>query len=200
MRTPVSKLDQTQLEARQFTDQVDRDRQKKTGEVFTPQYLVDEMINRVPGILNPGTTVLEPAAGDGNIVARLIERKIQEGKCSPEQAISDVHACEYMVDNRNAIVKRIEHVVTEAGFEWTDRLAKMTEMNVAYCNTVDPWDTTEGRKFPGWLVLAIPAKDWLDLRCKSKFAKGSNLFADKTIQAEREIAGSSGVPQFMLDL
>lgn len=55
-------------------------RMKQTGEVFTPRELIDEMLDKLPAdAWEAGKTFFEPAAGDGNFVIAVLERKIAAG-------------------------------------------------------------------------------------------------------------------------
>ncbi|AUE22644.1 hypothetical protein Ah1_00103 [Aeromonas phage Ah1] len=147
-------------DARTFTGPISRDRQKKTDEVFTPIHIVDHMIDMVSDVDNLGVTMFEPAAGDGNFVVRVIERKIKKAgvtRSNAIQAVSDVYACEYMRDNWEAIIARIGALLAELNLtsDWqTDEIRDIALNNIAYCNTIDHTDISEGRKYPDWLLEA----------------------------------------------
>lgn len=58
-----------------------RDRVKAYGEVFTPRYMVDQMLDLVSEDLETGPgfvdkTFLEPSAGDGNFLVAILRRKL----------------------------------------------------------------------------------------------------------------------------
>ena len=55
----------------------DKDKSNKFGEVFTPLWLVDEMINRVSDYdwKNPNTTTLDLCAGYGQFTIRMLRKK-----------------------------------------------------------------------------------------------------------------------------
>ena len=56
------------------------DRIKKNGEVFTPDWLVKEMLGKLPeDAWEPDKTFLEPAGGDGNFVEAIIKEKVSRG-------------------------------------------------------------------------------------------------------------------------
>ena len=77
-----------------------KDRIKKTGEVFTPIGLVDDILDKLPPeqFSDPTKTFLDPAAGDGNFLVRVLARKIANGS-SAEQAASTTYGVELMEDN-----------------------------------------------------------------------------------------------------
>ena len=84
-------------------------RVKKTGEVFTPPSLVDEMLAKLPEEMwEPHRTFIDNSAGDGNIIVRIISWKVSKGS-TIEQALSTTFAVEYMEDN----VKRLRERVLE---------------------------------------------------------------------------------------
>ena len=76
------------------------ERIKATGEVFTPQWLVDEMLDKLPQdvFANPEKIFIDPACGDGNFLVRVLERKIQNGS-TPLQALQNIYGIDIMPDN-----------------------------------------------------------------------------------------------------
>ena len=121
-------------------------RMKQTGEVFTPRELIDEMLDKLPTeVWGAGKTFLEPAAGDGNFVIAVLERKLTAG-CSPTQAIQDVYAIEYMKDNVQVMRRRVLDLIGHT--EWHKKLVRK---HIAHANTLDPFDTTDGRRYPKWM-------------------------------------------------
>jgi hypothetical protein len=87
----------------------DKKRVKKTGEVFTPPSLIDEILTRLPEEMwEPHRTFIDNSAGDGNMIIRIISWKVSKGS-TIEQAMSTTFAVEYMEDN----VKRLRERVLE---------------------------------------------------------------------------------------
>lgn len=88
-----------------------KERVQQHGEVFTPQWMVQKMLD-VEGIKqaceNIDATFLEPAAGDGNFLVAILERKL---KVVTEQfserhwgtkslfALSSIYGIEFLADN-----------------------------------------------------------------------------------------------------
>ncbi|MCR1981439.1 hypothetical protein NSA53_04195 [Cellulosimicrobium cellulans] len=88
-------------------------RVKAHGEVFTPRRMVDQMLDLVREDLEDGSgfvdaTVLEPAAGDGNFLVAILQRKL----CAIEQhfpqdrwseeslfALASIYGIELLEDN-----------------------------------------------------------------------------------------------------
>lgn len=186
---------------RSYSGLITRERQKKTGEFFTPDVLIDKMIDRAgETILEMGKTMFEPAAGDGNILARYITRRVQynvergvQAAVAAADAIRNVYACEYMKDNRDAIVRRLLDLAVEYGCITTGKrpncaLRAAVRDHVVYCNTVDPWDTSEGRSYPAWLIEAIPSDRWVYMRKKSKnYKENKSLHYKKCAEADAEL-------------
>lgn len=90
-----------------------RHRVKTYGEVFTPRYMVDRMLDLVREELETGSdfvdkTFLEPAAGDGNFLVAILRRKLQaiERRLSPDEwlhaslfALASIYGVEFLEDN-----------------------------------------------------------------------------------------------------
>lgn len=90
-----------------------RDRVKAHGEVFTPRYMVDQMLDLVSEDLETGPdfvdkTFLEPSAGDGNFLVAILRRKLEAiEKRYPAEAwsheslfaLASIYAIELLEDN-----------------------------------------------------------------------------------------------------
>lgn len=90
-----------------------RDRVKAYGEVLTPRYMVDRMLDLVREELEAGPdfvdkTFLEPAAGDGNFLVAILHRKLWaiEKQYSTEEwpvtslfAVASIYGIELLEDN-----------------------------------------------------------------------------------------------------
>lgn len=90
-----------------------RDRVKAYGEVLTPRHMVHRMLDLVQEDLEEGRefvdkTFLEPAAGDGNFLVAILERKLQaiektfEPREWPEAslfALASIYGIELLKDN-----------------------------------------------------------------------------------------------------
>lgn len=86
-------------------------RVQQHGEVFTPKWMVDLMLD-IPEIKKAcetvNTTFLEPAAGDGNFLLAILERKLQaitqqyhkkNWKTKSLFALASIYGIEYLEDN-----------------------------------------------------------------------------------------------------
>lgn len=90
-----------------------RHRVKTYGEVFTPRYMVDQMLDLVREGLETGPdfvdkTFLEPAAGDGNFLVAILRRKLAaiEQRYDQEEwrqeslfALASIYGIELLDDN-----------------------------------------------------------------------------------------------------
>lgn len=90
-----------------------RHRVKAYGEVFTPRHMVDQMLDLVRAELETGAdfvdkTFLEPAAGDGNFLVAILQRKLRAVETQfsrdrwPETslfALASIYGIELLEDN-----------------------------------------------------------------------------------------------------
>ena len=88
-----------------------KDRIKSTGEVFTPVELVDEILDKLPPELftDPTKTFIDPAAGNGNFVVRVILRKLAYNS-TVYDAVRTTYAVELMQDNVDLMHERIHEL------------------------------------------------------------------------------------------
>jgi len=86
----------------EYMSGIDRDksRTKETGEVFTPTPLVQEMLDKLPEevFTNPTKTFLDPSCGDGQFLAEVLIRKL-ENNIPYDQALSTIYGVDLMADN-----------------------------------------------------------------------------------------------------
>lgn len=143
--------------ARTGSDQITVERQKQTGEVFTPAELINQMLDQVDtSLFQPGKTFLEPAAGDGNMVVEYLKRKLKHG-CTPTEALQDVFAVEYMKDNLEAMRKRVLDLCGRT----TEHEAIVNEQ-IVHANFLDELDTEDGRRYPKWLRSQMYIEDFFE--------------------------------------
>lgn len=80
---------------------ISKERIKKFAEVFTPDWVVDDMVNNVescsPDTLRNGT-VLEPACGEGPFLQNILIRKLIYG-VPPTEALKTLYGVELLADN-----------------------------------------------------------------------------------------------------
>lgn len=78
--------------------------QKQKGQYFTPDDIVDKMINFTD--LDWKGMIFEPTAGDGNIVMKILEKKVSIGM-TPQEAIDTTYANEFDEAPYNDMVNRV---------------------------------------------------------------------------------------------
>jgi len=92
--------------------QRDKLRVKETAEVFTPTWLVQQMLDKLESenselFTNPNKTFLDPSCGDGQFLSEVIIRKMERSGCSLEQALSTTYGVELMEDNVKMCKERL---------------------------------------------------------------------------------------------
>ena len=78
----------------------EKSRVKATGEIFTPTPLVEEILDKMDPELfkDPTKTFLDPSGGDGQFLASVLYRKLQNG-IDFETALSTLYSVDLMEDN-----------------------------------------------------------------------------------------------------
>jgi hypothetical protein len=142
-----------------------RERVKAHGEVFTPRHMVDQMLDLVQVELESGPdfvdkTFLEPAAGDGNFLLAILERKLAAvAKHFPASswpyeslfALASIYGIEFLEDNhvsaKNSMLEEFEHFHASRDTPYVPRplLAKAAEFiidsNIVQGNTLTGLDS-----------------------------------------------------------
>lgn len=110
-----------------------KERITKNGEVFTPFSVIDQMISKIPEEQwkDPKARFLDPTAGSGNILVRMLEKRLASG-ISTEDAVKTLYGVELMQDNRDLCVKRILEIVGP-------KYAKIVNHNIV-CADFFKWD------------------------------------------------------------
>lgn len=113
-----------------------KDRIKKTGEVFTPSWLVKEMLEALPleVFQDPSKTFLDPACGDGNFLVQVVQKKIDCG-AKPLQAMHTTYGVELMPDNVQECKRRLKELVISneprhKNTKWHEDLDKILDHNI----------------------------------------------------------------------
>lgn len=114
-----------------------KDRVKKHGEVFTPDWVVKEMCDLVgeEGAWdNIDNTFLEPAAGTGNFVVEILRRKLSKCSSGDEKlrALKSVYAIELLQDNVDEMKARVRAIMSEHGM--TDGVDDIISVNIQQGN------------------------------------------------------------------
>ena len=90
----------------EYMSGIERDqlRVKETAEVFTPTWLVQQILDDLekqnPKLFNNWEeTYMDNSCGDGQILSEIVIRKMERSGCSLEQALSSIYGVELMEDN-----------------------------------------------------------------------------------------------------
>jgi len=116
---------------RVYMSGVDRDklRIKQTAEIFTPQHLVVEMLNKLeqenPELFSdPTKTFIDNSCGDGEFLGEVVIMKMEKSGCSLEQALSTTYGVDLMEDNVEECRKRL------SGPNPTENILKIVKKNI----------------------------------------------------------------------
>lgn len=76
-------------------------RKKQTAEVFTPNYLINEILDKLPkkDIWKKDKTFIDPACGNGNFLLHILYRKICYYNHKPIDALKTVYGLDIKRDN-----------------------------------------------------------------------------------------------------
>ena len=86
---------------RDYMSGVEREkaRVKANGEVFTPTALVEQTLDQLDSsVFNSNKTVLDPSCGDGQFLASVLYRKLQNG-IEFDVALGSIYGVDLMQDN-----------------------------------------------------------------------------------------------------
>jgi hypothetical protein len=99
---------------REYMSGIQRDalRVKQTAEVFTPTWLVQEMLDKLEEtdsetFSNPHKTFLDNSCGDGQFLSEVVIRKMERSGCTLEQALRTTYGVELMEDNVKLCKERL---------------------------------------------------------------------------------------------
>lgn len=87
---------------RAYMSGIDRDilRVKSSGEVFTPTFLVQQILDSMDQSLfkDPNKTFCDPSCGDGQFLSEVLIRKVENG-IDYETALASIYGVDLMPDN-----------------------------------------------------------------------------------------------------
>ncbi|WEK13902.1 MAG: N-6 DNA methylase [Candidatus Microbacterium phytovorans] len=154
-------------------DQLVRSRQRVAdhGEVFTPRWLVEDMLNLVRSETERiDSRFLEPACGSGNFLVPILERKLaavqaRHGRSDFEKrhyalfALMCVYGIELLPDNAAECREHLTATFTRflgpgAGGEWKRAATAVTAMNIVQGDALKMTEASgEAITFPEWGYL-----------------------------------------------
>lgn len=75
------------------------ERAKQTAEVFTPTWLAQQMLSKLPEtVWEEGKTFCDPACGNGNLLVEVLKEKLKRGH-DPLRALQTIYGVDIMEDN-----------------------------------------------------------------------------------------------------
>lgn len=95
-----------------------KERTLQTGEVFTPNALVKEMIAKIP--LDPDKTYLDNSCGNGQFLSELLKQGIP---------IHNIYGVDLMADNVCDTIARLYLFLETDKDSWTDSAEPLPELN-----------------------------------------------------------------------
>jgi type I restriction-modification system DNA methylase subunit len=130
-------------------EQKRKERRKETAEDFTPAPLVSEMLDKLPTEVfsDPSKTFCDPAAGDGNFLIQVLQRKLDNGH-DPLQALSTIYGVELMPDNTLEMKERLLSLIPAKLYK---KAEEIVNKNII-CHNALTWD------FENWCTTEHKSK------------------------------------------
>jgi hypothetical protein len=115
-------------------------RRKETAEDFTPDSLVQEMLDKLPQEVwtDPNKTFLDNSAGNGNFLVAILRRKLSL-KHDPLVALSTIYGVELMPDNVEEMKDRLLIELPSLTPEESKKARKIINHNIV-CHDALTWD------------------------------------------------------------
>lgn len=106
------------------------DRRKQTAEDFTPSFLVNEMLDKLPKTLfTHNQTFCDPACGNGNFLIEVLRRKLNN-KHNPLEALQSIYGADIMEDNIKECRLRLLKVLVDNNVKLTIEHIKAVGKNI----------------------------------------------------------------------
>ena len=126
--------------------------QKKKGQYFTPDDIVDKMINFTD--LNWKGNIYEPTAGDGNIFMKIIDKKVSLGM-TPQEAIDTTYANEFDTHVYDVLTARLKSYCDEHRIYF--RPENTTNLDARTCRpSCDKYEIITNLPFGSWSNSSLP--------------------------------------------
>lgn len=114
-----------------------KNRKKQTAEDFTPEWLVNQMIDKLfsygPEMKEEGKTFCDPACGNGNILIEVLKRKLSLNH-SPLISIKSIYGADIMEDNIKECRKRLIEIL-KSNCKITKTMIKYILKNIVWTPT-----------------------------------------------------------------
>lgn len=121
-----------------------KDAIKQRGEIFTPEFLVEEMLKKLPDnyFTSAEKTVIDNSCGNGNFLVKILEWRMKNG-ISHLDAIKTIYGIELDADNAKECRERMA-----LGSQDTEVWGVLNR-NIVCASAIDP--THEGWKDVGYM-------------------------------------------------
>lgn len=124
-------------------DDAKKERVRKYGEVFTPKWVVDMMLDNIEKLnpeenpFSPKKTFLEPSCGDGAFVVEILRRKFANCKKRKDYttALESVYGFEIQSDNVQACIENVNALCREY-FKPTKRDLEIIKDHIIQCDAL----------------------------------------------------------------
>ena len=105
-----------------FSGVKSKERSRKFGEVFTPRWLAEKMIDELPGASEVEKSVFEPCCGEGAFITCILRRKLANTRSYAEKirACQTCYGIDIQLDNVRACRARLTAIATSAGVSAND--------------------------------------------------------------------------------
>ena len=99
-----------------------KERREKFGEVLTPRWLVEKMLDEVPDVGKIDATVFEPCCGEGAFITRVLVRKLARARTyqSKLRACKSCYGIDIQYDNVLICRKKLTQIATDNGVSYYD--------------------------------------------------------------------------------
>lgn len=126
--------------------------QKKKGQWFTPDEIVNKMIEFTD--LNWFGNIYEPTAGDGNIVMKIIDKKVSLGM-TPQEAINTTYVNEFDIDVYDVLTARLKAYCAEHNINYREE--NITNQDARVVKPVcDKYEIITNLPFGSWNNSNLP--------------------------------------------
>jgi hypothetical protein len=119
-------------------------RKKQTAEDFTPLFLINEMLDKLPEeVWEEDKTCCDPACGNGNMLVEVLKRKLKKGH-DPLRALQTIYGVDIMSDNIKECRLRLLKLVSKYA-EITIEYIKVVYDNIVFTSTTPTIMHPKGR-------------------------------------------------------
>lgn len=135
-------------------------RVRDVGEVFTPDFLVKQMLDQYPdSAWDPDKHWLEPTCGNGQFILGIIRRKIEVWNFSIKTALDTTFGCDIMPDNIVECKQRVLNYIARLDNWKNVKLNKRIELYCIIDNNIRHTADALLEDFTSWRCFADQDKE-----------------------------------------